>query len=58
MQIEVNPEGKVICGWFALCDHVADGYIEHPALGPVPTCRRCADKSGGELVECEIVLEV
>ena len=57
IMIEVTPEGRVVCGQFALCDRIADGYVEHPVLGPVPTCRRCAAKSGGELVECEIVFD-
>ena len=57
MQIAMNADGQVMCGWFALCDHVADGYVEHPALGPVPTCQRCATKCELDLVLCEIVLE-
>jgi hypothetical protein len=38
------------CQWFALCDHAAVGTVTHPVLGDVPTCRRCADKFGLELV--------
>lgn len=34
-------EPDVLCEWFALCDHPATHYREHPVLGPVPTCDRC-----------------
>lgn len=34
------------CEWFALCDNEAAGVVKHPALGNVPTCRRCADRLG------------
>lgn len=37
------------CEWFALCDHEAAGTLPHPALGPVPTCQRCADRFGATL---------
>lgn len=30
------------CQWYLLCDHAAVGHVEHPVLGRVPTCRRCA----------------
>lgn len=32
------------CEYYALCTKLADGVVEHPILGSVPTCRRCADK--------------
>ena len=32
------------CRWYALCDNAADGYVEHPILGDVPTCERCASR--------------
>lgn len=32
------------CNWFALCPNQADGYVEHPVLGKVPTCRDCAER--------------
>lgn len=32
------------CEWFALCENPATGTIDHPILGPVPTCDRCAAK--------------
>jgi hypothetical protein len=31
------------CQWFLRCDRVADGTVDHPVLGPVPTCNRCAE---------------
>jgi hypothetical protein len=34
------------CAWFALCDHDAVGTVEHPVLGDVPICQRCADRFG------------
>lgn len=37
------------CGWFATCDHSADAVMDHPVLGPVPICQRCADTIGMEL---------
>lgn len=30
------------CRWFALCDRPAVVEIEHPLLGKVPACARCA----------------
>ncbi len=30
------------CQWFALCTNEAVTYVEHPVIGPVPTCQRCA----------------
>ncbi|QIN94208.1 hypothetical protein PP459_gp025 [Streptomyces phage Wakanda] len=40
-----------MCEWFAKCTNEADGVVKHPILGDVPTCQRCADKLGLELVE-------
>lgn len=31
------------CQWFLKCENTATGTVAHPVLGPVPTCRRCAD---------------
>lgn len=39
----------ILCNWFALCPNPADGRVDHPVLGAVPTCKRCADKLGLEL---------
>ena len=33
-----------LCGWYALCLNYAIGTAEHVILGPVPICRRCAEK--------------
>lgn len=40
---------KIMCSWFALCPNDADGRVDHPVLGAVPTCKRCADKLDLEL---------
>lgn len=32
-----------VCMWFALCTNDSAGVVEHPLLGYVPTCQRCAD---------------
>lgn len=37
---------REVCQWFLLCDNDADGVVEHPVLGDVPTCRRCAGLAG------------
>lgn len=34
----------VVCEWYALCTNAAVGVVEHPVLGDVPCCRRCADR--------------
>lgn len=57
MNIEVDPEGTVICGWFAMCANPAEGYVDHP-IGPVPCCKRCATKHELDLVVCEVELLV
>lgn len=35
-----------LCEWFALCDRPATVLVQHPVLGDVPTCDRCAAFSG------------
>lgn len=34
----------VVCDWYALCTNEAAGTVDHPVLGAVPTCQRCANK--------------
>jgi hypothetical protein len=34
----------VICMWFALCENPTTNGVQHPALGLVPCCDRCASK--------------
>ena len=34
------------CEWFALCDNPTSEAADHPVLGPVPICERCAAKLG------------
>lgn len=36
------------CEWFLLCENPAQGVVNHPFLGDVPTCQRCAEKLGLE----------
>lgn len=33
-----------LCEWYAMCANVATLDVDHPILGPMPTCTRCADK--------------
>lgn len=35
-----------MCEWYALCTNAAVGTTKHPIIGPVPICKRCADKHG------------
>lgn len=39
------------CAWFALCANDADGVVDHPILGQVPTCTRCATKAEQTLLQ-------
>jgi hypothetical protein len=32
------------CEYFLLCENEAEGTVANPVLGPVPCCKRCADK--------------
>lgn len=34
----------IYCQWFALCVNEAVGTVEHPVLGDVPICQRCATR--------------
>ena len=34
------------CAYFAFCTNDAIGTLPNPVVGPVPTCKRCADKFG------------
>lgn len=36
------------CEWFLLCANDTDKGIEHPILGLVPCCERCAKSLGME----------
>lgn len=33
-----------MCNWYAMCDIEPVGVVQHPILGLVPTCQRCAGK--------------
>lgn len=42
-----GPRGEFIevpCQWFAACDRHATSTQQHPVLGAVPICGRCATK--------------
>ena len=51
-----DDRAKVVCEWYARCTHAAVGVVEHPILGPVPTCARCAAKH--DLDVSEVTFEV
>lgn len=46
----------VVCEWFALCTRETTQATQHPILGPVPICARCAERMG-IVPELAIVLE-
>lgn len=33
------------CEWFARCDRTATRLVDHPVLGKVPACERCAERA-------------
>lgn len=39
----------IVCKWYVACDLDADGVVQHPILGAVPTCGRCAERHDLEL---------
>lgn len=41
----LEPE---VCEWFALCDRQAITAVDHPVLGDVICCQRCADFANGK----------
>ena len=45
----------IICEWFALCINPTTQATNHPVLGPVPICKRCAEKMG---ITPELEIEV
>lgn len=38
------------CAWYLACAEPANGLVQHPVLGYVPTCLRCATKHDLTLV--------
>lgn len=43
---EAHPVKRAeLCEWFALCDRPATTYVQHPVLGAVPCCQRCAERA-------------
>ena len=49
--------GQVICSWFARCENLADGVVEHPILEYVPTCKADADKHDLKLITASFTVE-
>lgn len=41
-----GPDALNVCKWYVLCFEPAIGVVDHPVLGQVPCCQRCADKHG------------
>lgn len=39
------PYSNVTCSWFALCEDDATTIVQHPILGGVPCCARCAKRA-------------
>lgn len=62
MQKEVlaidTPTGmQLVCGWYARCANPTLKAHDHPAVGVVPVCSRCAEKAGInelDLIDCEV----
>lgn len=44
---ECSPGPGYQCEWFALCDHEADRFRDHPIVGRVRICERCSDLLNG-----------
>lgn len=44
--IEIRNTDGWVCEWFALCLEPVAYLVSHPVLGQVPTCQRCAVRSG------------
>lgn len=52
-------ENTVTCELFLLCENEATGVVEHPILGYVPGCKRCATKLDAVLIPAEFeIVEV
>lgn len=41
---EGDPKFEAACMWWAKCPNPANTVMEHPVLGDVPICKRCAEK--------------
>lgn len=41
---EDDPRYEAVCSWWARCTNPANTIREHPILGNLPICKRCADK--------------
>lgn len=52
--IEVNGRLELVCEWFARCMNSTLRATEHPILGTVPVCTRCAMRHGLKTVEIEV----
>lgn len=52
--VEVNGHLELVCEWFARCTNSTLLAVEHPILGPVPTCARCARMANQKTVEISV----
>ncbi|TEA09089.1 hypothetical protein CCUG60884_00258 [Mycobacteroides salmoniphilum] len=41
---EDDPAYEASCMWWARCLNPANTVMEHPVLGNLPICKRCAEK--------------
>lgn len=41
---EGDPDYETVCMWWAKCTNPANTLKDHPVLGKVPICKRCAEK--------------
>lgn len=47
---------RPICGWFAKCTNPSNALVDHPVLGTVFICDRCAAKTGQQVIPCRFEL--
>lgn len=52
--VEITPKGDVVCAWFARCTNTTRRALEHPILGPVPCCDRCAGAAAVDLIDFDV----
>lgn len=45
-EIIIEKEEAAKCEWFAMCDADAAVLVQHPILGHVSACARCAERAG------------
>lgn len=52
----LSESDNVACQMFLMCDRAASGSYDHPVLGPILGCRRCARVLEIDLQEAEITI--